>query len=71
LEAASSSWLLTTVSKLDQQSQQHILAIARSAEERLREACAQVFEEVGENLRRQILGSPAPPSAKGAAAASK
>jgi hypothetical protein len=71
LESASSSWLLTTVSKLDQQSQQQILAIARLAEERLREICAQVFEEVGENLRRQILGRPAPPSAKGAAAASK
>ena len=71
LEAASSSWLLTTVSRLDQQSQQQILAIAQSAEERLREVCAQVFEEVGENLRRQILERPAPPSAKGAAAASK
>jgi hypothetical protein len=71
LEAASSSWLLTTVSRLDQQSQQQIQTIAEAAEERLREACAQVFEEVGENLRRQILGPPTPPSAKGAAAASK
>jgi len=68
LESASSSWLLTTVSKLDQQSQQQILAIAQAAEERLREACAQVFVEAGENLRRQMLDSPVPPSAKGAAA---
>ena len=71
LEAASSSWLLTTVSKLDQQSQQQILAITQAAEERLREACAQVFAEIGENLRRQMLGAPTPPSAKSAAAASK
>jgi len=68
LEAASSSWLLTTVSRLDQQSQQQIQAISQAAEERLREACAQVFTEVGENLRRQMLDAPASPTAKGAAA---
>ncbi len=71
LESASSSWLLTTVSRLDQQSQQQIEGISQAAEERLREACAQVFAEVGENLRRQLLEPPASPRAKGAAAASK
>jgi hypothetical protein len=70
LEAASNSWLLTTVSRLDQQSQQLIQSIAQSAQEQLREACAQVFAEVGENLRQRMLASPAPPNAKGAAASS-
>ena len=69
LEAASSSWLLTTVSRLDRQSEQLIQAIAQTAQDGLREACAQVLAEVGENLRRQMVA--APPSAKGAAAASK
>jgi hypothetical protein len=57
LEAASSSWLLTTVSKLDQQSQQLIDSIAQTAQQRLRDACAQVFAEFGENLRQRILGA--------------
>ncbi len=70
LEAASSSWLLTTVSRLDQQSQQLIQSIAQSAQTQLREACVQVFAEVGENLRQRMLASPAPPAAKGAAASS-
>jgi hypothetical protein len=68
LEVASSSWLLTTVSRLDQQSQQQIAAISRSAEEGLREACARTLQEVGETLRRQIAAEPAPFTAKGAAA---
>ena len=55
LEAASSSWLLTTVSRLDQQSQQLIQSIAQSAQTQLREACVQVFAEVGENLRQRML----------------
>jgi hypothetical protein len=70
LEAASSSWLLTTVSKLDQQSQQLIDSIAQTAQQRLRDACAQVFAEFGENLRLRILGVTATSTAKGAAAAS-
>jgi hypothetical protein len=71
LEVASSSWLLTTVSRLDQQSQQLIEAIAQTAQERLRDACAQAFAEVGENLRRQLIDPPAPARAKGATATSK
>jgi histidinol dehydrogenase len=70
LESASSSWLLTTVSKLDQQSQHLIDSIAQAAQERLRDACAQVFAEFGENLRQRILGTSAPSGAKGAAAGS-
>jgi hypothetical protein len=71
LGAASNSWLLTTVSKLDQQSQQQIQVIAQAAEERLRETCAHVFAAVGENLRRQLLDVAPPSGAKGAAASAK
>jgi hypothetical protein len=70
LEAASNSWLLTTVSRLDQQSQQLIQSIAQSAQAQLREACVQVFAEVGQNLRQRLLAPPAPSAAKGAAASS-
>jgi hypothetical protein len=68
LEAASNSWLLTTVTRLDQQSQQLIQSIAENAQVRLREACAHVFAEAGDNLRRRMIEPPPVPSAKGAAA---
>jgi hypothetical protein len=68
LEAASNSWLLTTATRLDQQSQQLIQSIAQSAQEQLREACSQVFAQVGESLRRRLLDPPAAPNAKSAAA---
>ena len=68
LEAASNSWLLTTVTRLDQQSQQLIQSIAENAQVRLREACAHVFAEAGDNLRRRMIEPPPTPSAKGAAA---
>ena len=55
LESASNSWLLTTASKLSQQSEQHLQAVARSAEERLRDACSDVFSGVGESLRRRLV----------------
>src|SRR4029077_18211756 len=55
LEAASNSWLLTTVSKLSQQTEQHIQNLTRAAEERLRAACTDVFSGVGESLRRGLL----------------
>jgi hypothetical protein len=63
LESASNSWLLTTASKLSQQSEQHLQAVARSAEQRLRDACNDVFSGVGETLRRRLidLEAPAPP----------
>lgn len=68
LEAASSSWLLTTVSRLDQQSQELIQSIAEGAQSQLREACVKVFGEIGENLRQRMMDLPAPPGAKSAAA---
>ena len=55
LEAASNSWLLTTVSKLSQQSEQHVQTLTKAAEERLRAACTEVFSGVGDALRRGLL----------------
>ena len=55
LEAASNSWLLTTVSKLSQQSDEHVQALTKAAEERLRAACTEVFSGVGDALRRGLL----------------
>ena len=67
LESASNSWLLTTASKLSQQSEQHLQAVTRSAEQRLRDACNDVFSGVGETLRRRLvdLELPAPPPKPG------
>jgi hypothetical protein len=55
LEAASNSWLLTTVAKLSQQSEQHVQMLTKGAEERLRAACTEVFSGVGDALRRGLL----------------
>src|SRR5262249_33259212 len=52
LEGASNSWLLTTATRLDQQSQQLIQSITTSAQKQIREACAQVFGDLGEKLRQ-------------------
>ena len=55
LEAASNSWLVTTVAKLSQQTEQHVQALSKAAEERLRAACTEVFSGVGDALRRGLL----------------
>jgi hypothetical protein len=55
LENVSNSWLVTTVTKLGQKSQDMIGTLAQNAEERLRETCANVFANVGETLRQRLL----------------
>ena len=55
LEAASNSWLLTTVAKLSQQSEQHVQMLTKAAEERMRAACTEVFSGVGDALRRGLM----------------
>ena len=55
LEAASNSWLLTTVAKLSQHSEQHVQMLTKAAEERLRAACTEVFSGVGDALRRRLV----------------
>ena len=74
LENASNTWLLTTVSKLDQQSQTLIDQLAESTEARLRTICGVVVAEMGETLRQRLAGlfgsaaGPAHPEASRAAA---
>jgi hypothetical protein len=73
LENVSNQWMLATVTSLDHQSREMISGIAATAEEKLREACAQVFAGVGESLRerlKEIAQSFTPPSEPSARAKS-
>lgn len=54
LEGVSNQWLLATVASLDHQSREMIAGVAAAAEEKLRAACAQVFEGVGDSLRQRL-----------------
>jgi Protein of unknown function (DUF2875) len=54
LEGVSNQWLLATVASLDHQSREMIAGVAAAAEEKLRTACSQVFEGVGDSLRRRL-----------------
>jgi hypothetical protein len=54
LENVSNQWMLATVASLDHQSREMVSGIAATAEEKLREACAHVFESVGESLRERL-----------------
>jgi len=54
LENISNSWMVATVTSLDHQTRAVLEGIAQAAEERLREACAQVFAQAGEALRGRM-----------------
>ncbi len=54
LDNLSNTWLLTTVAKLDHQSRDVVSGLSASAEEKMRSACAEVFSNVGESLRRRL-----------------
>jgi hypothetical protein len=60
LENASNSWLLTTVTKLDQQSQGLIERLAATTEDRLKTVCNSVFTDMGETLRLRLAGLSSP-----------
>ena len=64
LENASTSWLLTTVSKLNQQSEALIDHLAESTEKRLRSTCNAVVAEMGETLRQRLAGLLVPTAAQ-------
>jgi hypothetical protein len=77
LEGVSNQWLLATVASLDHQSREMISSIAAATEEKLRAACSQVFEGVGESLRQRLseiakdfTPPTEPPRAKGASTGS-
>jgi hypothetical protein len=54
LEGVSNQWLLATVASLDHQSREMIAGVAAAAAEKLRAACSQVFEGVGDSLRQRL-----------------
>ena len=56
LENASSSWLLTTVAKLNQQSESLIDELAETADKKLKAVCGNVFSEMGETLHQKLAG---------------
>jgi len=62
LENASNSWLLTTVTKLHQQSEGLIEQLAATTEEHLKKVCDSVFADVGETLRQRLAGLSGPVS---------
>ena len=68
LENASNSWLLTTVTKLNQQSETLITELANTTEKKLKTVCGNVFSEMGETLRQRLavlaapFGAPAAPA---------
>lgn len=70
LDNVSNTWLLTTVAKLDHQSREVVSGLSTSAQEKLREACADVFSNVGESLRKRLqeitaeFAKPSPPENK-------
>jgi hypothetical protein len=54
LENITNSWMVATVATLNHQSQDVIAQIAATAEERLREASAEVFAKFGDTLRERL-----------------
>ncbi len=74
LENASNSWLLTTVTKLNQQSTNLIEELADTTDKRLKAVCSNVFSEMGESLHQKLaglsvlFGTPAPTAPTGSPA---
>jgi hypothetical protein len=60
LENISNSWLLTTASRLHQQSEGLMEQVAASTEKKLRSICADLFAEIGETLRDRLAGLATP-----------
>ncbi len=66
LENASNAWLLTTVTKLTQQSEARVEELAQAAERKLKSVCTAVINEMGATLRQRISGLTAPLNNPGA-----
>ena len=61
LDNASNSWLLTTVSKLNEQSETLIENLVQATEKKLKAVCSTVISEMGATLRQRLTGIAAPP----------
>ena len=62
LENASNAWLLTTVTKLTQQSEARIEELAESTDRKLKAVCSAVIAEMGATLRQRLGGLISPPA---------
>jgi len=58
LENTSNTWVLASVTKLNEHSKNLIEQLATASEERIRAACSGVFAEIGESLRQRIALAP-------------
>jgi F0F1-type ATP synthase membrane subunit b/b' len=56
LENASNSWLLASAATLGQNSQAMLDTLAKAAEKRIRETCAEVLAGMGDTLKDRLLG---------------
>jgi hypothetical protein len=54
LDNVSNQWMLATVTSLDHQSRESVAQIAARTEEKLRNTCTKVFAEIGEALRDRM-----------------
>lgn len=60
LDNASNAWLLTTVTKLAEQSETLIAEIAETTEKKVKSVCAEVISDMGATLRQRLGGLAAP-----------
>ena len=56
LENASNSWLLASAATLGQNSQAMLDTLAKAAEKRIRETCAEVLAGMGDTIKDRLLG---------------
>jgi hypothetical protein len=54
LENISNQWMLATAATLDHRSREAVSSIAEKAEQKLRETCAQVFAGMGDTLKERL-----------------
>jgi hypothetical protein len=69
LDNASNAWLLTTVTKLTQQSEARITELSEATERKLKSVCNAVINEMGATIRQRLGGLTAPLNAPGAPSA--
>jgi hypothetical protein len=56
LENASNQWLLASATSLGQHSQSVLDTVAKAAEKRIRDTCAEVLGGVGDTLKQRLIG---------------
>jgi hypothetical protein len=56
LENASNSWLLASATTLGQHSQAVLDTLAKSAEKRIRDTCAEVLAGMGDTIKERLMG---------------